>query len=452
MNHPSEEGRSVLELTGRSRQSFRGDEGRFRALAELSATLAESMTDVGSLPDRVVELVSRFLGDAAALLLLDNSGRHLRVAAVYDADAHARNVIGHALRSSPTKGESLGFQRVAVRTARPRVLDWEDFDAATSLMTPETRLALCELGLHTALLCPLRVRGRVIGSLSLWRYSDGGPYSERDLWFTQELADRAALAIENARLVERLHAEVQERKHSEKRLRHTADLLQREGAERKALIEHLVAAQEEERRRIAVDVHDDSIQAMAAISLRLQILRRHALSRAAAEGIGEIEAAVMKSIARLRNLLIRLEATSLDKEGLAHAIDRCIEDLFPDNSPGERVLSRLKTEPPGYVQVVLFRVAQEAITNVRKHARASKFSAVLSEEHQGTMLLVKDNGIGFDPGDLAEHSLPGHMGLRAMQQRAQVAGGWLRVDSEPGKGTTIRCWLPAMNGVPRAID
>jgi signal transduction histidine kinase len=68
------------------------------------------------------------------------------------------------------------------------------------------------------------------------------------------------------------------------------------------------------------------------------------------------------------------------------------------------------------------------------------------------MLIVKDNGVGFDPGELAEHSLPGHMGLRAMRQRAQVAGGWLQVDSAPGKGTTIRCWLPAMNGVPRPID
>src|SRR6202043_3035553 len=190
-----------------------------------------------------------------------------------------------------------------------------------------------EIDLQGVLASPLRAHGRVIGTLGLWRRGGGGAHSTRDQNFAQELADRAALAIESARLVERLRAEVEERKENEENLRVTAELLQQADQQRKALMENLVSAQEEERRRIAIDVHDDSIQAMAAISLRLQILRRHALSHAAAQGIAEIEDAVMKSIARLRNLLIRLEATSLDKEGLAHAIDRCIEDLFPDSSP-----------------------------------------------------------------------------------------------------------------------
>ncbi len=191
---------------------------------------------------------------------------------------------------------------------------------------------------------------------------------------------------------------------------------------------------------------------MAAIRLRLQILHRQPLSPELAQCVSEIEDAVMELIARLRSLLIRLESVSVEKEGLARAIGRCIEGLFPDEPPIERVLSQLKTEPPEYVQVVLFRVAQEAIMNVRKHSLASEFSVALSEEHGGTLLIVQDKGIGFEPEHLAVHSLAGHIGLRAMRQRAGVAGGWLRVDSAPGKGTTIRCWLPAMKRVLRAID
>ena len=320
------------------------------------------------------------------------------------------------------------------------------------MMNPEARRALQRLGVQAALICPLRVRGRVIGTLGLWRHRDAAPHSERDQSFAQELADRAALAIENARLVERLHAEVEERKRNEENLRLTSELLQRGDDKRKALIEHLVAAQEEERRRIAIDVHDNSIQAMAAIGLRLQILRRHASNHEIAQRLSDIEDAVMESIARLRNLLIRLESTSLEKEGLARAIGRCIEDLFPDLPPRERVLSRLRIEPPGYVRVVLFRVAQEAITNVRKHARASEFSVILSEENDGTLLTIQDNGLGFDPKDVADHSLPGHLGMQAMSQRAQVAGGWLDVDSKRGKGTTIRCWLPTINTLSQVAE
>jgi signal transduction histidine kinase len=422
------------------------DTERFRALADLSRALADSITDTAGVLNSVVELVSQFLGDTAVLRILEDDGEHMSVVAAYDRDPVARDAIRDALTSTPGRIGLTPYGQ-AVRESRTVGLDGEALDAALAAMSPDARRALNDLGVRAALICPLRVHGKVIGALGLWRRGDRPPYTDRDQSFAQDLADRAALAIENARLVERLRAEVEERARNEDHLRVAAELLQYADEKRKALVEHLVAAQEEERRRIAVDVHDDSIQAMAAIGLRLQILRRHAPDREFASRVSEIEDTVTESIGRLRSLLFRLETASLEKEGLAHAVGRCIAELFPEGTPRGRVVSRLQREPPGYVQIVLFRVAQEALTNVRKHARASEVVVVLSHEDDGTLLVVQDDGLGFDPEELAKHALPGHLGLRGMEQRSQVASGWLRVESKPGKGTSISCWLPPIESV-----
>jgi signal transduction histidine kinase len=422
------------------------DTERFRALADLSRALADSITDTAGVLNRIVELVSQFLGDTAVLRILEDDGEHMMVVAAFDRDPEASDAIREALTSAP---DSIGLTPYAqaIRESRTVSLDGEALEAALATMSAEARRALHDLDVRAALICPLRVHGKVIGTLGLWRRGGRPPYTDRDQGFAQDLADRAALAIENARLVERLRAEVEERTRNEDNLRVAAELLQYADEKRKALVENLVAAQEEERRRIAVDVHDDSIQAMAAIGLRLQVLRRHAPDREFASRVSEIEDTVTESISRLRSLLFRLETASLEKEGLAHAIGRCIDELFPEGTPRGRVVNGLKSEPPGYVQIVLFRVAQEALTNVRKHARASEVGVVLSQEDDGTLLVVQDDGLGFDPVELAKHALPGHLGLRGMEQRAQVASGWFKVESKPGKGTSVSCWLPPMESV-----
>jgi signal transduction histidine kinase len=442
----------VRELTGHVEPLSRRDEARSLALAELSEALAESISDTGTVLSRVVEVVSRVLGDVAVLRLLDEDGAHVHVAAADDADPHRRDVIRRLLMSARTDVGDLAPFRAAVRQVRPLVLRGDTLDEASSMFGPDARQALRDLRIETALICPMRALGRVIGTLGLWRRAERGPYTERDQHFAQELADRAALAIENARLVERLRAELEERKNNEENLRLTAELLQTADAKRRSLMDDLVEAQEEERRRIAVDIHDDSIQAIAAIGLRLQILRRHAPNREFAERVSEIEDTVTEAIGRLRSLLFRLESASLEKEGLAHAISRCADELFPESTPRVRVESRLTAEPPRYLQVVLFRIAQEALTNVLKHARASEISVLLSEEGAGTLLSVHDDGIGFDASELAARALPGHMGMRNMQQRAQAAGGWLSVESKSRGGTTIRCWAPVMSTLSSAMD
>ena len=420
----------------------RRDEKRSRDLEELSASLAASITNTDGVLSRVVKLVSSFPGDTAAVRLPAEDGVTMRLVAAHDEDDTALSVIRNALDALPHDITRALPHSLPVREAKPVLLQGSELRDALGLMGGEHSAMVEDLGVHCLLFCPLRVHGHVIGTLDLWRRNGRGSYSQRDASFAQELADRAALAIENARLVERLRAEVEDRKHNEENLRLTAELLQRADEQRRALMENLVSAQEEERRRIAVDVHDDSIQAMAAIGLRLQILRRHAPNHEFAERISRIEDTVTESIGRLRSLLFRLESVSLEKVGLARTVERFAAELFPDNRPRFTVHSRLATEPAPHVQAVLYRIAQESLTNVQKHAKAAEVSVKLHEEDHGIVLSTQDDGVGFDHDDVVRRSLPGHMGLQSMQERASIAGGWLTVDSKPNLGTTVRCWVP----------
>ena len=90
--------------------------------------------------------------------------------------------------------------------------------------------------------------------------------------------------------------------------------------------------------------------------------------------------------------------------------------------------------------MILYRLAQEALTNVRKHARASTAAVLLDERDGGYRLRVTDNGVGFKVEDASP--VPGHLGLAAMRERAELAGGWLRIESAVDAGTTVECWLP----------
>lgn len=424
---------------------MRRDLARSQALSELSNRLAEAMTDVNAVLEAVVELVASFLGDTAAIRLLEPDGSTMSVAAVYDPDPRVCDAMCAALERVPVDITGLIPHAVAITEAQPVQLLGEQFTDTVERLPREAAITVHDLGMWTALLCPLRVGGRVIGTLGLWRHRSGTPHSERDRNFAQELADRTALAIENARLVQRLRDEIDERRRNEDNLRLTAELLKQVDSKRRALLEHLVSAQEEERRRIAVDVHDDSIQAMAAIGVRLQIMRRRTTSDEVAKQLEQVEDAVTDTITRLRALLFRLEAAPVEQVGLARAITRYVSEVFPGGEPATRVTSTVSRELDGAMQIVLYRVAQEALSNVLKHAQATQVTVSVSDAVGGVQLTVTDDGIGFNPTEASRHALPGHLGMRSMHERAVVAGGSLEIESKPGAGTTIRCWLPELN-------
>ena len=224
-------------------------------------------------------------------------------------------------------------------------------------------------------------------------------------------------------------------------LRATLDQLRQAHDTRRQLLARLVSAQEEERRRIAAEIHDDTIQTAVAIGIRLELLGRHladAEDRAELERLREL---VGQGLTGLRNLLIDLRPMALERQGIGEALREYVERWTTEGGPTFDLDDRATAEPPLEVRTILFRIAQEALVNARKHAQASTIRIAIGESDGGFLLAVKDDGQGFDVAG-SNAAVPGHLGLASMHERAAQAGGWCRVESLPGAGTTVRSWIP----------
>ena len=226
-------------------------------------------------------------------------------------------------------------------------------------------------------------------------------------------------------------------KGTEDKLRRSLEVLRATMEDRQRLLQRLEEAQEEERRRIAADIHDDTIQVMSAADIRAQSLAARLDDPELRAEADELREVIRASVERMRHLLFELRPPALDEEGLVAAL----RAYAADGDPMPQIVDRLRFEPPPEVRATVFRIAQEAIANARKHAKASAISISLVDERGGISLTVSDDGKGFDvatPGSRER----GHIGLLTMVERAELAGGRCSVDSTPGAGTTVSVWLP----------
>jgi len=239
-----------------------------------------------------------------------------------------------------------------------------------------------------------------------------------------------------------------ERKRAAADLEASFELVRKIGLERQELLGHLVRAEEAERLRISADIHDDSIQAMTAAGLRLQQLRKRLTTTKEVEALDKLEEAIQGSVSRLRHLMFDLRPLALDRTGLAAALRTQLERIQSEVGLEFEVENRLTTEPPSETRVILYRIAMEALVNVRKHARAHRVRVRLEDVDRGWEAQINDDGDGFLPNG---GSAPGHLGLTAMRERAQMAGGWWKLESSPGSGTNISFWLPAVEPVPQVV-
>jgi PAS domain S-box-containing protein len=241
-----------------------------------------------------------------------------------------------------------------------------------------------------------------------------------------------------------LMLDVTEGRETEEKLRRSVAALRRTMDDRRRLLVRLESAQGEERRRIADDLHDDSVQVMTAAHLRAQELVERIGDDDLREAAAELRDTLRDAMGRLRHLLFELHPPSLDREGLASAL-RAYGSGRP--APAVVVEDGLTAEPPDDVRALLFRIAQEAITNARKHAEAERILVTLDPHDGGIRLRVVDDGCGFDLS-IVDDPDPGHIGLSGMIERAELAGGRLRIDSSRGGGTAIEVWLPLGEAEP----
>jgi signal transduction histidine kinase len=223
-----------------------------------------------------------------------------------------------------------------------------------------------------------------------------------------------------------------------------AEELESLSAQRQQLVVQLLRAHEEERKRIAHAIHDDPIQAAAAISIRLDTLAKQIDEARYQEALESLRSDVASTIDRLRNLVFELEPVGLHSEGLVSALTRYLRKCEADGIEFELDV-RTDRDPDETTRMLLYRSAQEALANVRKHADASQVRVELSENGGGWQIAVRDNGVGFDPAE-GMKVREGHLGLPSMRERLQLAGGSLEVRSRPGEGATVEIRVPE---VPR---
>jgi len=235
--------------------------------------------------------------------------------------------------------------------------------------------------------------------------------------------------------------DVSAEKEAEEKLRWSLDVLRRTIQQRRELAQKVETAQEEERRRIAADIHDDSIQVMSAVDLRLALLAERP-ETITTEALAEVRSTVRDSIERLRSLVFELRPAALDREGLVVAIDQYLSYAAKETDWSYEVIDELTREPDPELRVSLYRIVQEAVVNARKHAGASRVSVRVMTAGDGVTVVVTDDGTGFDTGRV-DTPEPGHLGLATMIERAELIGGWCRLSSAADAGTTVECWLPS---------
>ena len=232
--------------------------------------------------------------------------------------------------------------------------------------------------------------------------------------------------------------DVTDRRAAESKLRRSHEILNRTLEERRHLLRRLEEAQEEERRRIAAGIHDDPIQVISGADLHVQALARSAGEARVADELRAIHASLVAAVDQLRHLLFELRPPQLDGGSLAAALR---EYLHANGPTGFAVHDLIDREPPPDVRAVLFRIAQEALANVRKHSGATRVDVTLASEPDAFVLTVADDGAGFDPAILSSPR-PGHIGVPTMMERAELLGGTCRVQTAPGAGTVVECRVP----------
>jgi signal transduction histidine kinase len=217
-------------------------------------------------------------------------------------------------------------------------------------------------------------------------------------------------------------------------------------AARQSLLAKIVQAQEEERKVVSRELHDQLGQSLSKVLLSLQSVHREC--GCANTRCSDVETDIRDAIDEVRRLAWAMRPSILDDYGLEAALGKYIRELskrvdFPVDyqcfSPGEA------PRMPSTVEVTLYRVTQEAMTNIMRHAAPSRASVVLLRRGGEVTLVVEDDGCGFD---LEKHRRNGHLGLISMEERVALIGGKLVIESRPGRGTAVRVRIPLNESAP----
>jgi signal transduction histidine kinase len=376
-------------------------------LFELSNVLM-SEVNLGKLFDLVVEIVSHETkADRVSLMLLDETGRDLAIKAAVGLSQEvvrsAVEKVGHGIAGSVAK------------SGKPILLNGE-VQHKERKSSGRTSSALC---------VPLVVRGKVIGVLNSSKTGEENRFTQSDLQLLSILAGQAAIAIENARLFQSV--EIQQARLEE-------------------LLRELLKAQEEERERISAEIHDSVAQWMVSASYHAQSSSVLIMESKLDEACDELERTtriIGQSIKELRRIVTDLYPPALSELGLPEAVRQNIDCFRRETGAMCRLHGAFDQKLSPVHEIVIYRVVQEALNNVRKHAHASEVDISLKPHKDKFVVEIRDDGIGFDPTSALKVGVSaGKMGLQTMKGRAEMLGGSLILESGKGAGTRVVLAIP----------
>jgi signal transduction histidine kinase len=369
---------------------------RRRALVEAGIAITSELS-LDAVLQTLIRIAAELTGARySALGVIDRTGRELERFVTHGLDEPARTAIGDLPRGR-------GILGVLIEDARPLRLDDLTRDPRSVGFPPN------HPPMHSFLGVPVMTRGVAFGNLYLAEKQPVGSFTEEDEEIVRLLAAQAAVAIENAGSVQR-------------------DALRR-----------AVRAQEAERRRLARELHDETGQALTSILLGLSAVERAESAEAARAAAGELRELVVETLQAVRRLAVELRPSALDDFGLEPALRRLGQTVREGGELNVQVEARLgEGRLPADVETALYRIVQEALTNVVKHADAAHVSIVLTRKQGSVMVMIEDDGRGFDPATISRDGL----GLLGMRERVQLLDGELEIETSPGSGTTLVLELP----------
>ena len=368
---------------------------QLQSLTEIGAALATE-TDLEKLLDLVVRRLRELLEARVVALVLPSGGDELRFAAA--AGAGTEDLLGTTISRSQSKSGAVLERRRSERI--DSVIDDPEVHQETS-----RRLAA-----RTGMWVPLIARDQAIGVLEI--HDKEGPdarFSHDDFRLAETFAARAAVAVELSQRVAR-------------------DAVRR-----------VVQAQELERQRLARELHDETGQALTSILLGLKPLEEALGEHPARAALAELREHVVSALQDVRRLAVELRPAVLDDFGLVPALERLIDSFAEQSDIRFDFHSALgETRLPSEVETALYRVVQESLTNIVKHANAQNVSVSVVRRGSHVAAVIEDDGAGFDPRTVRAEGI----GLLGMRERLALVDGQLEVETRPGAGTTVVAEVP----------
>lgn len=373
-------------------------------LADIDAVLKVAL-------DAVLEIVN---GEIGGILLFDTQSNTLGYRVFKGMSAK----YAEQMRLQP--GE--GIAGIVAQTGRAIVLE----DISKDLRVAHRDLINTE-GLKGFISVPLRTRDKIVGVMDIASHMPGR-FSEDDLHLLTSIGRQIGVAIEQARL---------------------HDLLARASERYRVLLQHALRAQEEERKRIARELHDETSQALTSLTLSLQAIigmaeAKGAMDEEMMDRLKKTHAYAVHAGNEIVQLMKELRPTLLDELGMPAAIRRYAKDVLEPH--GIHVITEFKGAEQRFrpeVEVTLFRIAQGVIGNVLEHSGASDVNIDLECDEDHCVMKIRDDGRGFDVKKLTRVDASGRgAGLFTMKERVRLVGGSCLVQSRPGHGTSVTVKVP----------